>query len=142
MLAVTDSADVAELLEKVMRWQAKIGGEFAPQVFDCAREGDAVAQSIVRRAGETIGQNVNSVARELGMTGAPFDLVLAGGVFSSRSELLYESLSETIRTESPRVELVHWKAPPVVGALLLALDTLELSPLPDAGQLADQIVYE
>jgi N-acetylglucosamine kinase-like BadF-type ATPase len=141
MLAATGCSDVAELMEQVMRWRAKIGGEFAPQVFECAGEGDAVAESIARRAGETIGRNVNSVARELGMTDVPFDLVLAGGVFSSRSELLYESLSETIRTQSPRVELVHWNAPPVVGALLLAMDALELSPLPDAEQLAAQISY-
>jgi len=142
MLAATGCADVAELMEQVMRWRAKIGGEFAPQVFDCAREGDAVAESIVRRAGETIGHNVVSVARELGMLDTPFELVLAGGVFSSRSELLYESLQETIRVQAARVSLVHWQAPPVVGALMLAMDLLNLSPMPDAEQLAAQIAYE
>ena len=62
MLEATGCADAAELLEKLMRWQIKIGGEFAPQVFRSAHEGDAAAQAIVRRAGKTIGDNAIAVA--------------------------------------------------------------------------------
>jgi N-acetylglucosamine kinase-like BadF-type ATPase len=140
MLAATGCADVAELMEKLMRWQVEIGGEFAPQVFQAAHEGDAVARSIVRRAGETIGANAIAVARRLGMLNAPFDLVTAGGVFSSRSDLLCDSLLDTVRAQAPQVHLVHWQAPPVVGALLLALDLLNLSRLPETGALASQVV--
>ena len=139
MLAATGCADAAELLEKLMRWEARVGGEFAPQVFQAAHQGDAVAQSIVRRAGETIGANAIAVARRLEMLDTAFDLVTAGGVFSSRSDLLRDSLLETVHARAPKVSLIHWQAPPVVGALLMALDLLDLA-LPDTRSLAAQVV--
>jgi N-acetylglucosamine kinase-like BadF-type ATPase len=140
MLAATGCEDAAELLEKLMRWQVKVGGEFAPQVFEAAHQGDAAAQAILRRAGETIGANAIAVARRLDMLDTTFDLIAAGGVFSSKSDLLRDSLLGTLRTQAPRIDLVHWQAPPVVGALLLALDLLDLKMLPDAHLLAERVV--
>jgi N-acetylglucosamine kinase-like BadF-type ATPase len=139
MLAATDCSEVIELLEKVMRGQADVGGEFAPQVFECAHAGDAVAQSIIRRAGETIGANVLSVAGELDMLDSPFGLVTAGGVFSSRSPLLYASLSESVQKRAMQVKVVPWQSPPVVGALLLALDLLHLPGMPETDRLAARV---
>jgi N-acetylglucosamine kinase-like BadF-type ATPase len=118
----------------------RIGGQFAPQVFEAAHQGDEVAQRIVRRAGTTIGQNVVAVARRLDMLDTAFDLVAAGGVFSSRSALLQDALLETLHAHAPQAKLVHWQAPPVVGALLLALDLLHPPQLPDAEALAVQVV--
>jgi hypothetical protein len=73
------------------------------------------------------------------MLGEPFDLVTAGGVFSSRSPLLYTSLSETLAQESVQANLVPLSAPPVVGAVLLALDLLHLPVLPETAVLADRV---
>ncbi len=140
MLAATGCTEVAELMEGLMRWQIEIGGAFAPQVFQAALDGDEAAQSIVRRAGETIGRNAIAVAGRLGMLDTAFDLVAAGGVFSSQSELLSTSLLTTVRRQAPQANLVHWSAPPVVGALLLALDLIDLVLLPDADVLAGQVV--
>jgi N-acetylglucosamine kinase-like BadF-type ATPase len=139
MLAATGCTDVADLMEKLMRWQVQVGGEFAPQVFQAAREGDTVAQSIVRRAGKTIGANAIVVARRLGMLDTSFDLVVAGGVFSSRSSLLRDSLLKTVHAQAPQAKWVHWQAPPVVGALLLGLDLLDLATSPDTASLAAQV---
>jgi N-acetylglucosamine kinase-like BadF-type ATPase len=138
MCSLAGVSETIELLERIMRREVEIGGRFAPQVFECAAGGDAVAQAIVQRAGETIGANVISVARELEMLGVPFDLVTAGGVFSSRSPLLYQSLSEALAEEAVQVNLVPLNAPPVVGAVLLALDLLDLM-LPDTAVAADRI---
>lgn len=139
MQMVAGVSETIELLERVMRRQVDVGGRFAPHVFACAANGDAVAQGIVRRAGKTIGANVLSVARELDMLGAPFDLVTAGGVFSSRSPLLYQSLSQSLHKGAAQVHVVQWNAPPVVGALLLALDLLRLRVLPETTQVAAQV---
>jgi N-acetylglucosamine kinase-like BadF-type ATPase len=139
MRAVAGVEKTIDLLERIMRHQVEIGGRFAPQVFECAAGGDAVAQGIVRRVGEQVGANVLSVARELEMLGAPFDLVTAGGVFSSRSPLLYQSLGETLAQEAVQVNLAPLNAPPVVGAILLALDLLHLDALPETALLADRV---
>ena len=139
MLTATGCTTIAELMERIMRWEVEIGGTFAPQVFEAAHEGDAVAQSIVRRAGKTIGANAVAVARRLGMLDTSFPLVTAGGVFSSRSALLHDSLLETVRAEAAQVDLVHWEAPPVVGAVLLALDLVAPPAVPPASVLAAQV---
>jgi hypothetical protein len=46
----------------------------------------------------------------------------------------------TVRKQAPRANLVHWSAPPVVGALLLALDLVDLALLPDTDTLASHVV--
>ena len=53
---------------------------------------------------------------------------------------------EAVTAHAPRqlaqVKLVHWQSPPVVGALLLALDLVNLSgggSRPEAGLMAIQV---
>lgn len=139
MLHSTGCGTVAEMMESIMRWKVVVGGEFAPHVMEAAGEGDESARAIVRRAGESIGRNVLTVARRLDMPGRAFDLVTAGGVFSSRSELLNASLLDTVRTEAVEVNLVHWAWPPVVGALILAMDSLKPERLPDPEVLGTRV---
>jgi N-acetylglucosamine kinase-like BadF-type ATPase len=116
-----------------------VGSEFAPQIIQTAEEGDPAAAAIVQHAGRSIAENVVAVARRLELLESGFDLVTAGGVFSSRSRLLNESLSEGLGPHLAGVRLVHWDAPPVVGALLLALDQMRPRRLPDAALLASNI---
>jgi N-acetylglucosamine kinase-like BadF-type ATPase len=138
--AVAGIDETIDLLEAIMRGQVNVGGRFAPQVFECAAGGDAAAEGIVRRVGESVAANVLSVARELEMLGAPFHLVTAGGVFSSRSPLLYAALSETLAEGgAAQVEIAPLRAPPVVGAILLALDLLRLPALPETALLATRV---
>lgn len=139
LLAAAGCADVPAFLEGLMRDRVEIGGEFAPQVAQVANEGDEAAQEIFRRAGHTVGENAVSIARRLSMLDTEFVLVTAGGVFSSRNVYLNESLSATLQAAAPRVRLVHWDAPPVIGAALLALDQLALSRPPDTVLLAGQV---
>jgi N-acetylglucosamine kinase-like BadF-type ATPase len=139
LCALAGVDETIDLLERIMRREVQIGGRFAPQVFECAANGDAAAQGIVRRVGRSFGANVLSVARELDMLGAPFDLVTAGGVFSSRSPLLYQSLSESLQEKGAQVNLVPLNAPPVVGAVLLASDLLRLPAPPEAATLAARV---
>jgi len=139
MVAATGCADVDELMEGLMRWEIQIGSKFAPQVFEAADAGDAPAQDLIRRAGTTIGANAVAVARRLGLLDVPFPLVTAGGVFSSQNKLLNDSLLEAMHAQGAQVELRYWEAPPVVGAVLLGLDLLELDVLPDTNTLAARV---
>ncbi len=127
------------LLEGVMRWDLELSGRMAPLVFRVAHSGDAVAQDVVAKAGRCMGQNVVAVARRLGMLDEPFDLVTAGGVFASRSPLLNDSLLATVQQEAAGAHLVHWRARPVVGAVLLAEDLLGTGQPPEPSFVADQV---
>jgi N-acetylglucosamine kinase-like BadF-type ATPase len=139
MLKATGARDPADLVKKIMRWRVVITGEFAPEVIRAAEEGDPAARSIVARAGNTMGENAIVVARRLEMLEQAFPLVTSGGVFSSRSSVLRDTLLETVRSAAPRVELRHWSFPPVVGALLLALDLKNPDRLPDRVVLGDHV---
>ena len=139
MLEATGASEPAELLENIMRWRILIAGEFAQEVMRAAEEGDPTARSIVKRAGKTMGENATVVARRLEMLETAFPVVTSGGVFSSRSSLLCETLLERVRSAAPRVVLHHWSSPPVVGALLLALDLKNPDRLPDTEVLGDHV---
>lgn len=140
LVEALDCGTVDALMEGVMRWRLKLGGHLAPLVFEVAHQGDAVARDVIARAGHTIGANVVAVAKRLGMLGEPFDLVTAGGVFSSRSPVLNEALLCAVQAHASSVSLVHWEARPVVGAVLLAADLLHLASPPEPAAVAEQVM--
>jgi len=128
MLAFYGCEKVSPMLEGIMRLEIQVGGTFAPQVLEAADEGDMAAKGIVERAGRTIGENALSVARELDMGETGFILVTAGGVFSSRNSILEESLEREVVNQGSQVRLRPLQSPPVVGAVLLAMDQLQAVP--------------
>jgi N-acetylglucosamine kinase-like BadF-type ATPase len=131
---LTNSSSVAEMLEDFSR-----GGEpalsAAADVLRVAEEGDDVARSIVARAGAELGGSAAVVARRLEMGSEPFELVLAGGLFRSRSELLRQSILDCV----PGAELRELRAAPVVGAALMAL---ELAGHPVDDEVRDRLENE
>jgi N-acetylglucosamine kinase-like BadF-type ATPase len=119
-LAGVESA--AELLEQFSR-----GGEQAPSVaplvLEAAAQGDVAAQEIVERAGYELGSSAALVARRLRLDPG-YDLVLAGGLFRSGSALLEGLIVE----HAPGARLVRLIAPPVVGAVLMAMELSGSAP--------------
>ena len=83
-----------------------------------AEDGDEVAGRIVTSAGGELGRSAALVARHLEMDSEPFELVLAGGLFRSRSRLLRDSILAAV----PSAELRELRAAPVVGAVLMAVE--------------------
>lgn len=124
--------DIPELVEQLSRGQAEEPDDtMAPLVFEAAAEGDAVAQQIVRCVGRKLGQNALAVANRLGLLDGAFDLVMAGGVFRSGSDLLLDALLEPVRASAPLVRPVSLRASPVVGSVLLAMQAAGESVSPD-----------
>ena len=116
LCSLTGARSVEELLETFSR-----GGEptlsAAPAVLRAASDGDQVAIGIVRATGEHLGKSAAVVAARLDLP-AGYDLVLAGGLFRSASQLLLSSLLEQV----PGVQVVNLTAPPAAGAVVLALE--------------------
>ena len=111
----------AELLERASRGDER-SRSAAPTVLRAAEGGDEVARGIVRWAGRELGESALLAARTLGMTGAEFELVLAGGLFRGDSALLLETLAGTVHAEAAGARLVALGTAPVAGAVLRALD--------------------
>jgi N-acetylglucosamine kinase-like BadF-type ATPase len=86
-------------------------------VLRAAEDGDLVAMSIVTATGEHLGKSAAVVASRLQLEPG-YDLVLAGGLFRSSSQLLRSTLLEQV----PGVRVVNLTAPPAAGAVVLALE--------------------
>lgn len=93
-------------------------------MLDEADAGDPVASDIVGSAGRRLGDFARVCAERTAQTGSEFPLVMCGGVLRHRSSLLRESIVGRIPGAVP----VYPSVEPVVGALLLAADTVGARP--------------
>ena len=103
----------------------------APLVLAEAEAGDPAAQAIVHRAGTSLGETAALVAGRLDLGQAPFEVVMAGGLFAGRSRLLETTLVEILHRVAPLATPVHLRCQPVVGAALEALDLGGLATTPE-----------
>ncbi|MBI3962231.1 MAG: hypothetical protein HY335_05725, partial [Deinococcus sp.] len=91
----------------------------APLVGQAARAGDAAARSIVRSAGEALGDLAIGVARQLGL-GQALQVYYSGAIYEL-GELLTTSLLARVSASYPLAELHPAQLDPLRGAVLLAL---------------------
>ncbi|GAB4530105.1 MAG: BadF/BadG/BcrA/BcrD ATPase family protein [Anaerolineae bacterium] len=94
-----------------------------PVVVGVARQGDWKAIQILKEAGVELGRAGAAVIHRLGMEKSYFAVVPFGGVFRA-GELVLDSFRETILAVAPQAMVVRPRFEPVVGAVLLALDSL------------------
>lgn len=59
-----------------------------PVVFETARSGDAVAQTVCRRAGHALGHTIVATVQRAGLVERPVPVVLTGGVFNGGALIL------------------------------------------------------
>lgn len=119
--------DVSSLVERITR-DHDYRIDFTPLIFDAAAQGDPVAQQILLDAGHGLARSINAVIRRLNMMDDTFELVLAGGLFRAEYPLLRDTLAGDVRQFAPDVQIVRLTAPPVVGAVLLAMDEAGRTP--------------
>jgi N-acetylglucosamine kinase-like BadF-type ATPase len=119
-----------ELLQALSRGLVALPAA-APLVLAEAEAGDPAAQEIVNRAGTSLGEAAALVAGRLDLGQAPFEVVMAGGLFAGRSQLLETTLVEILHRVAPRATPVHLRCKPVVGAALEALDLGGLATTPE-----------
>jgi N-acetylglucosamine kinase-like BadF-type ATPase len=96
-------------------------------VHKVALEGDPVARSIVKWAGEELGMTALAVIRQLEIATLEFEVVLVGSIYEM-GEMIISPMRQVITSEAPLARLVRLSAPPVVGGVLLAMDLLGGDP--------------
>jgi N-acetylglucosamine kinase-like BadF-type ATPase len=96
---------------------------FSPEVMAAAGEGDGPALAIVRSAACELVATAIAAARQLGLgsDGTVFPVAPAGGVFSA-GEIILGPFREELAACAPAASLVLPEFPPVVGAVMLALE--------------------
>jgi N-acetylglucosamine kinase-like BadF-type ATPase len=113
--------DLDDLIEGFTQGRYAVNADMAQLAFRVAAEGDAVAQELVRWAGEALADLALGVIRQVGIETLAFDVVLAGSFFNG-SPVLAEVMRETIQVVAPGARLVRLTAPPVAGAVLLGME--------------------
>jgi N-acetylglucosamine kinase-like BadF-type ATPase len=94
----------------------------APLVGQAAEKGDAVACSILKRAGRRLGRTLGTVVRKLGMNDEPFEAVLAGGLLHSEG-MPRDVLVAAFRQTAPYALAIEPRHDAAFGAALLAQST-------------------
>jgi N-acetylglucosamine kinase-like BadF-type ATPase len=123
------ASDIEDLVEGYTTYRYHIDGGAAPLIFKAAVDGDEVAKELVEWAGCELGELAKAVIRQLKFEDQAFDVVLVGSMFEA-GVILVEPMRETILELAPEANLVRLEAPPVLGAVLLGMESggLNLKP--------------
>lgn len=93
----------------------------APLLLDEADAGDATALRIVRDYGEALGDMALVAARQVGLAGSAFPLVLAGGMFRHPTTVLEDIISARVHTTEPAAHAMRSPVEPIAGVVIEAL---------------------
>jgi N-acetylglucosamine kinase-like BadF-type ATPase len=129
--------DPLDLIEGLSRGRYSLGAAQAPLVFEVANAGDPVAQECIRWVGRELGSLAVGVIRQLGFETLDFEVVLTGSLYKG-SPLIAETMREIIHPVAPGARLVPLNAPPVVGAVLLAMEGAEVDHIAVRQRLIDE----
>jgi N-acetylglucosamine kinase-like BadF-type ATPase len=102
--------------------------ELAPVLLRVASAGDRPARTVVERLAEEVFLLARVALDRLGLRDQPTDVVLGGSVLAARHAQLMDGVSRRLAAFAPRAKLLVVDEAPVVGAALLGLDALGVTP--------------
>jgi N-acetylglucosamine kinase-like BadF-type ATPase len=123
------ATDIEDLLAGLARGRYHLQATYAPLVFQAAAAGDVVAQEAVRWVGEGLGDLACGVIRQLSLEDEAVEVVLIGSIYKG-SPLVLETMQEMVYKVAPKAQFVHITAPPVTGAVMLAMEQVGVDFLP------------
>jgi len=124
-LKKTGAGCLDELIEGAYLGHYNFDQSDVMMVFEVASAGDAQALEVLRWAGDQLGQMACGVIHQLGIERERFDVVLIGSIYDGHA-CLTEALGETVHRVAPAARLVRLTVPPVVGGVLLGMETAGL----------------
>ncbi|MFE0676035.1 N-acetylglucosamine kinase [Streptomyces sp. NPDC058867] len=99
--------------------------ELTPVLFATAASGDAVARSLVDRLADEVVTMATVALTRLNLLTEETPVVLGGSVLAARHPLLDTAIRDRLSARAPKATPTVVTAPPVMGAILLGLDTTE-----------------
>jgi N-acetylglucosamine kinase-like BadF-type ATPase len=121
--------DVEDFLAGIARNRYAYGSKNAPLVFQAAAAGDAVALGVIAWLGEGLGDLACGVIRQLSIEDLAFDVVLSGSIYKG-NPLIQEKMESIVLELASKARFVHVTAPPVTGAVMLAMEQLGVDYMP------------
>jgi N-acetylglucosamine kinase-like BadF-type ATPase len=105
--------------------------DLVPLLFEAAEAEDEVAEGLIERMGTEVGVTALALIRRLNLATEDVEIVLAGGTYKGEGSLLIDTIRRVVHEEAPRAKIVRPRYESVIGAALLALDSLGV-PLTEA----------
>lgn len=99
--------------------------ELVPLLFAAVDAGDTVASDVVQRQAEEIALLATTTIRRIDALDAPIDVVLGGGMITSRHPALIDPVLERIGAVAPAAVVSIVTDAPIVGSALLGLEHLD-----------------
>ena len=121
-LTKTGARDLDELVEGLYLGRYDFDPSMILLVFEIARQGDPQALDVIRWAGSELGMMAVSVINQLELQKETFEVVLIGSLFDGHPSMT-ESMRETIHQVAPGARLVRLEVPPVVGGVILGMQS-------------------
>lgn len=115
-----------ELIEGLATNIIHLPPTLAKDIFTLAFDGDSVARNLVNYAANELATNVNAVIRQLNLQMDTFDVVLMGSTFKA-GKIFLNPFTQSVLNYAPGANFIHLKTVPVIGAVLLAAKSLDLS---------------
>jgi len=106
--------------------------DLSPLLFEAAEESDRVALEIISQFGLSISRYPVAAIQKHRAQYAELDIVLSGGLFKAKGNLLTETVGAEIHRVAPNARIIEAPYEPVVGALLLVLDAKYQGAIPRA----------
>lgn len=97
-------------------------------LFDAAERGDAVAEGDIDRQAEEIVTLVRTVLRRLELDDTQVPVVLGGSILAANHPTLMRGIGDGLRQHAPQARIELVTAPPILGAGLLALESIAARP--------------
>jgi N-acetylglucosamine kinase-like BadF-type ATPase len=102
--------------------------DLVPLLFEAAEAGDEVARELIVFLGTEVGVTARTLVRRLGLENEDVEIILGGSVFKGKGPLLLETATRVIHEIAPRGQVKRTDHEPVVGATLLALEAMGVTP--------------
>lgn len=133
VLDAAGMGDEPALFEALSRQRIRSNSAWAPLIGRAAADGDDVAQRLLVTGGERHGAMAVGTAERLGMCDDAFDLALSGSVHHARDRWFSPAFAATVAAGCPSATLALTNTPPVQGAVLIALDWIDVARGTGAG---------
>ena len=129
---------VDDLFEGIVRGRYQIHAKLAPLVFEAVNSGDSVAVGLVKWISNELSDLVYGVLRQLDLLNGAVEVVLAGSFYKG-TPLIEQNMAAKIGEFAPQATLIRLNAPPVVGAVMLAMETADFDYRPLRERLIESI---
>lgn len=116
-----DELLLADAMQKLTRKERL---SIVPLVFEAAEQDDEISRKIIQKMATSFANLVVGGVRRFGMEDTEFEVVISGGIFKAKGNLLIDTFTNEVNKVASKAKIVNAIYEPIIGAVLLAIEQL------------------